>query len=65
MSQKHYRETAEIIRRSLPDAGLYPESAPAMLMQARTIAEGLATMFAVDNGMFDRTKFLEAAGLGQ
>lgn len=60
MSRKHYQDAAEVIRRGVNDADSYEGVAI-----ARGIATGLADMFKRDNSRFDRSKFLEAAGLGE
>lgn len=62
LSWKHYNESARIIRHSLPVQDSHSVVAEAMRAQALTIAEGMATMFVVENPRFDRTRFLKAAG---
>jgi hypothetical protein len=60
MSRKHYREVAEVIRTErVANPGMSPETEATL----RRVASGLSHMFGMDNGAFDRAKFMEACGL--
>jgi hypothetical protein len=65
MSRKHYREVAEIIREQVAgvewDAETNGIGAGGFVLKA--VANGLATMFQIDNSNFDRSQFLEACGI--
>jgi hypothetical protein len=64
MSRKDYVAAAEIIRRQVDAAAYLPTSGDGALFAAKAIAEDLASMFGRDNGRFDRTRFLNACGVG-
>lgn len=65
MSRKHYRDAADTIKRTVEwSADETPVRKASRLAAAQEIANGLATMFAIDNGRFDREKFMDACGLG-
>lgn len=65
MSQKHYREAAEVIRTEVQFARTEQGTVAgaASVDALRSVAVGLANMFKVDNPAFNRRKFMEAAGL--
>lgn len=63
MSRKNYRATAEIIKMVVNSAEFMPESGPAVLMTASSIARALADEFKRDNSAFRYDTFFEAAGL--
>jgi hypothetical protein len=65
MTRKHYVEVAETIKRSVEwSADETPVRKAARLQAAQEIANGMANMFAYDNGRFDRDRFMNACGLG-
>jgi len=65
MTRKHYVEVAEIIAAEVDTAkALTPVRRGAALGALDSTARGLATMFAYDNRSFDRTRFMNACGLG-
>lgn len=65
MSRKHYVEVAETIKRTVDwSADETPVRRRARLAAAQEIANGMADMFAYENGRFDRQRFMNAAGLG-
>lgn len=57
MSRRHYREAAALLRAALPPKG---KRQPTRTDTVREIADGLASMFAQDNGHFRRTTFMDA-----
>lgn len=59
MSRKHYREFARVINVNREVAEEIDVSPETLLV---SVANGLASVFAVDNPAFDRVKFLEACG---
>jgi hypothetical protein len=59
MSRKNYVETAEIIKAAL-DTAARRNADPQPVYD---VARDLASMFARDNGSFDRQRFLAAAGV--
>ena len=67
MGRKQYRETAEMIRSVVEDTPTHSDLegfiATGRMQATRSIARGLASMFAEDNPRFDRDKFLDACGL--
>lgn len=66
MSRKHYREVAEIIKAER-DAWqiLEPNMRSAVMTSTFIMATKLATMFALDNPLFDRSKFYQACGFDE
>ncbi len=64
MSRKHYREVAEIIKEEY-DYSLALPMSEGMVIRATlvNVAGGLATMFKIDNTLFDRRQFMEACGI--
>jgi hypothetical protein len=65
MSRKDYVATAEIINEAIRRNPVVPEGQIDTAFNAvREVAENLATMFKRDNGRFDRTRFLNACGVG-
>jgi hypothetical protein len=58
MSRKHYQEAAEIIKAEMGRTETEREK-----LMLREIAHDFASMFACDNGRFDRDRFLRAAGV--
>lgn len=65
MHQKHYRETAEIIRGKIETAIKMRPSPYAIgsYDTAEFIAREMADIFRVDNPRFDRARFYAACGL--
>lgn len=67
MSRKHYREAAEIIKEVVDATPAHSDLqgfiATGRMQATRSIARGLAWMFAEDNPRFDRDKFFDACGL--
>jgi len=56
MSRKHFVAVARVLASQLAtDASRYPA--------VKSIAEGLAEVFAAENPRFDRTRFLRACGV--
>lgn len=65
MSRKDYIAAAEVIAEAVKAAqDQTPARKQASMMSIREIQAGLATMFAMDNGRFDRHIFARACGLG-
>lgn len=65
MSRKNYVSAAEIIAAEVDTArALTPARRAAALGALDSTARGLASMFAADNYHFDRTRFMNACGLG-
>ena len=64
MTRKDYVAAAEIISRNLPADDAKGVRANTQRTTAKAIAEDLASMFGRDNGRFDRTRFLNACGVG-
>lgn len=65
MSRKDYEAAAAVIANGVKHAqDNTPVQRKAKLYALREVAGGLASMFARDNGRFDRDKFMTACGLG-
>jgi len=62
MSRKDYVEVARIIRDRVEDA----QAVGSLITQhaLANLAESLADMFKSDNSNFDRSRFMDACGLG-
>ena len=59
MSRKHYIEVAKVIQdQMLLNGGQRTETV------LKAVAESLADMFKQDNPRFDRSRFMDACGLG-
>lgn len=61
MSRKHYREVADMFKAEWENSLTLPKNEGTEVRAALVnLISGMATMFKIDNHLFDRQKFLDA-----